>query len=169
MRSTILSVPLFSLVLASCGGGGGGGGQTPPLQVGSLRVAWEYDLEELHALWFDYPEFFAGVTDFFVDVRDQAGILRASIVVQQTFDTFDVTALGYIEGGWLFEGLPGGNYTVSFVAGALLEADIEFRNGFGQAGLFSLDLPQSYSVTVRPGQESEVFDAFTPFYQGISS
>ena len=27
---------------------------------------------------------------------------------------------------------------------------------------------QSYSVTVRPGQESEVFDAFTPFYHGIS-
>lgn len=168
MRS-VMPLTLLVCTLASACGGGGGGGGPPPVTVGSLRIAWDYSLTAVsswaYATGF-YPFFDDGITDFLVEVRNASGPIGLPLVVQQDFGYIDMNlGNGSILGSVVIDNLPPGMYTVRFLSGTVLEADVVLRDStnIDPPLLFTLELPQSYQVQVVSGQEAVVVDEFEPY------
>lgn len=159
-------VALVFVVLAAGGCGGGGGSHHHVSTVGSLVVSWSYDLFEVAQALNSFGPCSGGVTDFWIEIYDGAGVLVDVVWIDQPFGAFEILGVGYLQGFATFAGLPPDNYEVRFVSGTLLAEDIELYCG-PFVPLFTLDLPSSYFVDVLPGLETHVIDVYVPDFVGV--
>lgn len=163
-RCSLLALILVFAAAGGCGGGGGHDHHHPA--VGSLLVSWDYDLFELAQALNTFGPCTDGLTDFWVELYDNSGLLVDEVLIDQYFDLFEILVVGHLKGSVRFAGLPPGNYEVRFVSGTILFEDLELYC-WPDIVLFTLDLPSTYFLNVLPGLETHVFDEYAPVFVGV--